>query len=128
MKVPDSVQSKYQEKKETEQSSRTPKRKKAKKTDAFCETPSEWATHQTIFRKPEFSYFYPLLVDLAEINLSAPLTYVWPQRGVSAINTLKPRLHNRLNNILHSLLQITINGPSTFSPAANNDIKKSAEQ
>ena len=74
--------------------------------------------------KSEYGYFYPLIVELAEVALSAPITNAWPERGASAVKRIKTRLRNRLkNDMLNSLLHVSINGPAVSTPEAKEVIK-----
>lgn len=41
---------------------------------------------------------YPILVGLAEVALSAPITNVCPEREASIVKRIKTRLRNRLKN------------------------------
>lgn len=43
-------------------------------------------------------FLYPILVGLAEVALSAPITNVWPEREASIVKRIKTRLRNRLKN------------------------------
>jgi len=73
--------------------------------------------------KSEFGYFFPKLVTLAEISLSAPVTNAWPERGASALKRLKTRFRNRLHSdLVNALMQITLNGPPVQSPKAEEVI------
>lgn len=47
------------------------------------QTSFEWALDTIMKRKAEYGYFYPLLLELAEINPSAPITNAWPETGAS---------------------------------------------
>ena len=54
----------------------------------------------------------PCLLELAEVCLSLPVSNAWPERGASAIKRLKTGLRSTLkNDMLNSLLQVSINGP-----------------
>ena len=87
-------------------------------------TPLEWALQRVVKMKSEYGYFYPLIVELAEVALSAPITNAWPERGASAIKRIKTRLRNRLkNDMLNSLLHVSINGPAVSTPEAKEVIK-----
>ena len=87
-------------------------------------TPLEWALQQLFKMKSEYGYFYPLIVELAEVALSAPITNAWPERGASAVKRIKTRLRNRLkNDMLKSLLHVSINGPSVSTPEAKEVVK-----
>ena len=39
--------------------------------------------------KSEYGNFYPIIVELAEVALSAPITNSWPERGASAVKGSK---------------------------------------
>ena len=87
-------------------------------------TPLEWALQRLIKMKSEYGYFYPLIVKLAEVALSAPITNAWPERGASAVKGIKTRLRNRLkNDMLNSLLHVSINSPSVSTPEAKEVVK-----
>lgn len=67
--------------------------------------------------KTEFGYFFPKLVDFAEISMSAPVINAWPEHGASALKRLKTRFRSRLNSdLLNALIQINLNGPPVRSP------------
>lgn len=44
---------------------------------------------QVVRMKSEYGYFYPLIVELAEVALSSPITNAWPERGASAVKRIK---------------------------------------
>ena len=74
--------------------------------------------------KSEYGYFYPLIFELAEVSLSAPITNAWPERGASAVKRIKRQLRNRLkNDMLNSLLHVSINGPAVSTPEAKEVVK-----
>ena len=84
----------------------------------------EWALLRVVKMKSEYGYFYPLIVELAEVALSAPITNAWPERGASAVKRIKTRLRNRLkNDMLNSLLDVSINGPAVSTPEAKEVVK-----
>ena len=77
----------------------------------------------------EFGYFYPKIVQLEEVTLSAPITNAWPERGASAIKRIKTRLRNMLkNDMLNSLLHISVNGPETEANIAKGIIRKAVKR
>ncbi|KAK3703202.1 hypothetical protein QZH41_004969 [Actinostola sp. cb2023] len=87
-------------------------------------TPLEWALQRVMKMKSEYGYFYPLIVHLAEVALSAPITNAWPERGASAIKRIKTRLRNRLkNDMLNALLHVSINGPAVSTQEAKAVVK-----
>ena len=80
----------------------------------------------TITLKSEFGYFYPKIMQL---TLSAPITNAWPERGASAIKRIKIRLRNRLkNDMLNSLLHISVNGPETGANETKGIIRKAVKR
>ena len=55
-------------------------------------------------------------MKIIEVVHSAPLTNAWPERGASALKRIKTRMRSRLkNDILNTLLMISINGPNAKS-------------
>ena len=87
-------------------------------------TPLEWGLQRVVKMKSEYGYFYPLIVELAEVALSAPITNAWPERGASAVKRIKTRLRNRLkNDTLNSLLHVSINDPCVSTPGAKEVVK-----
>ena len=93
-------------------------------SEKSASTPLDWALQRVIKMKSEYGYFYPLIVELAEVALSAPITNAWPERGASAVKRIKTRLKNRLkNDMLNSLLHVSINGPAVSTPEAKEVVK-----
>ena len=75
-------------------------------------TSTEWAPQRFLRHKESYRRSYPLLLQVAEICLSMPVSNAWPERGASALTCLKTRLRNSLKKeMLKSLLHISINGP-----------------
>ena len=65
-------------------------RKKTQKTgESSTPTALEWSLKRVFKLKSEFRYFYPKIVQLAEVTLSALITNAWPERGASAIKCNK---------------------------------------
>ena len=55
---------------------------------------------------------FPNLVKLSAVAQSLSVTNAWPERGASDLKWIKTRLRNSLkDDMLDSLLQISINGP-----------------
>ena len=74
--------------------------------------------------KCEYGYFYPLIVELAKVAPSAPITNAWPERGASAVKKIKTRLRSRLNDDMpNSLLHVSINGLGVSTPEAKEVVK-----
>ncbi|XP_068691032.1 zinc finger protein 862-like [Montipora foliosa] len=75
-------------------------------------TPTEWLLTK-LCSISSFKAMFPNLVKLATVAQTLPVTNAWPERGASALKRIKTRLRNSLkDDMLESLLQITINGPS----------------
>ena len=104
-KVPEEVKEAYQE----------PKKKK-KESEQISVTSLEWLLTEILKEKPTYTYFYPEILKIIEVVHSAPLTNAWPERGASALKRIKTRMRSRLkNDILNTLLMISINGPDAKS-------------
>jgi len=84
-------------------------------------TPLEQALIYMLKQKKNYQHFYPKIVMLAELVLSAPITNAWPERGASCVKRIKTRLRSRLkNDMLNSLMHISINGPKLGSNEAES--------
>lgn len=65
---------------------------------------------------------------IAEIALALPVSNAWPERGASKIKLIKNRLRSRLkNDLLNSLLQISLNGPQVFTKESDDLIKRAVK-
>ena len=75
-----------------------------------------------------FGSLYPCISKIAEVALALPVSNAWPERGASKIKLIKSRLRSRLkNDLLNSLLQISINGPDLFSRESDDIIKRAVK-
>ena len=75
-------------------------------------TPTEWLLTK-LCGISSFKAMFPNLMKLATVAQTLPVTNAWPERGASALKRIKTRLRNSLkDDMLESLLQIAINGPS----------------
>ena len=106
--IPTSVKEKY-----SHSAAPTAKKKTQKTGESSTLTVLEWSLKRVFKLKSGFGYFYPKVVQLAKVTLSAPISNAWPERGANAIKRIKTRLQNRLKNMLNSLLHISVNGPET---------------
>ena len=62
----------------------------------------------------EDNYIY--ICELAKIALITPVTNTWPERGAIAVKRVKRRMRSTMkNDLLNSLLHISINDPSENS-------------
>ena len=81
-----------------------------------AQTPTEWALQHMLSSRSTYQHFMPLLLYIAEVCLSLPVSNAWPERGASTLKRLKTRLRNSLkNDMLDSLMHVAINGPDISS-------------
>lgn len=74
------------------------------------------------------SHFYPKISNLADIMLSTPVSNAWPERGASCVKRVKTRFRSTLkNDMLQSLLQVSINGPATGTDDSKGLIERSVK-
>ena len=107
----------------------TANQKTQKTGDSSTPVALEWSLKRVFKLKSKFGYFYPKIVQLAEVTLSAPITNAWPERGASAIKRMKTRLRNRLkNDTINSLLHILVNGPQTGANETKGIIRKAVKR
>lgn len=79
-------------------------------------TPTEWCLSRILQMRCALGSLYPCISKIAEVTLALPVSNAWPERGASKIKLIKSRLRSPLkNDLLNSLLQISINGPDLFS-------------
>jgi hypothetical protein len=71
-------------------------------------TPTEWTLHQMLSQRATYEHFMPLLLYIAEVCLSLPVSNAWSERGASALKRLKTRLHNTLKNNMLEALNVAI--------------------
>ena len=72
--IPTSVKRKY-----NHSAAPTAGRKTQKTGESFTLTALEWSLKRVFKLKSEFGYFYPKIVQLAEVTLSSPITNAWPE-------------------------------------------------
>ena len=88
------------------------------KKNLITQTPTEWALEYLMKMRCSLQYLFPLLLEVAELCLSIPVSSAWPERGASCVKRIKTRLRSRLkNDMLESLLHIAINGPEVKDSA-----------
>ena len=79
-------------------------------------TTTEWFLLHLLKNKSSFVTFFPLLLYIAEVVVSLPVSNAWPERGASAVKNVKTRLRSRLqNDMLQAILAVGINGPGVQS-------------
>ena len=75
-------------------------------------TPTEWALHR-IVRTFSSNEDLTMIYEIAKVALVTPVTNAWPERGASAVKRVKTRFRSQMkDDLLNSLLMITINGPA----------------
>ena len=87
------------------------------------EIASEWALQCIVKGFREGNFFY--ICELAKIALITPATNAWPERGANAVKRVTSRMRNTMkNDLLNSLLHISINGPPTNSKEADQLLER----
>lgn len=100
---------------------------KSKSTEQLP-TPTEWCLSRIMQMRSAFGPLYPCISMIAEIALALPVSNAWPERGASKIKLIKNRLRSRLkNDLLNSLLQISLNGPQVFTKESDDLIKRAVK-
>lgn len=90
-------------------------------------TATEWALRNIARNFDKENTEYPNLINFAKIALVTPVSNAWPERGASAVKRIKTRLRSTMSNdVLRSLLFISLNGPSVVSPEADRLVKNVA--
>ena len=75
--------------------------------------------------KSTFGQVYPRSVQVAEAALAIPVSNAWPERGASQLKLIKNGISSPIkNNLLASLLHITINGPVPHTEACDALVSK----
>ena len=82
------------------------------------ETASEWKLRYILKRFREDNHIY--ICELAKISLITPVTNAWPERGASVEKRVKIQMQSTMkNDLVNSLLHISVNGLSTNSKEAD---------
>ena len=88
---------------------------KSNKLKLKC-TAAEWGL-RTIVRDFAENSEYPLIAEIVQVALITPVSNGWPECGASAVKRIKSHLRSTMgNNVLRSLLFITLNDPDSDSP------------
>ena len=91
-------------------------------------TPTEWSLKRVMAMKSTFGQFYPRSVQVAEAALAIPVSNAWPERGASQLKLIKSRIRSQIkNDLLASLLHITINGPVPHTEACDSLVSKAVD-
>ena len=84
-------------------------------------TPTEWSLKRVMAMKSTFGQFYPRSVQVVEAALPIPVSNAWPERGASQLKLIKTRIRSQIkNDLLASLLHISINGPAPHTEACDS--------
>ena len=66
-----------------------------------------------------------MVVDLAKISDIVSVTNAWPELGANAVKRIKSRTRSQMkNDVLNSLLHISINGPALNSKEISRMVEK----
>lgn len=91
-------------------------------------TPTEWSLRRVLAMKSTFGQFYPRSAQAAEAALAIPTSNAWPERGASQLKLIKTRIRSQIkNDLLASLLHISINGPVPHTEACDSLVSKAVE-
>ncbi|XP_068715952.1 zinc finger protein 862-like [Montipora foliosa] len=91
-------------------------------------TPTEWSLKRVLAMKSTFGQFYPRSVLVAEAALAIPASNAWPERGASQLKLIKTRIRSQIkNDLLASLLHISINGPVPHTEACDSLVSKAVD-
>ena len=75
-------------------------------------TPTGGFLTEIMRQKVTYEPCFGMLLNLAEIAFTIPVTNAWPERGASAMKLVKTRCRSSLqNDTLEALLMVLINGP-----------------
>lgn len=99
-----------------------------KKSTEQCPTPTEWCLSRILQMRCVLGSLYPCMSKIAEVVMALPVSNAWPERGASKIKIIKNRLRSRMkNDLLNSLLQISVNGPEAFSKKCDGIIREAVK-
>ena len=91
-------------------------------------TPTEWSLKRVMAMKSTFGHVYPRSVQVAEAALAVPVSNAWPERGASQLKLIKTRIRSQIkNDLLASLLHISINGPVPHTEACDSLVTKAVD-
>ena len=103
-------------------------KKGIRKTTEQLPTPTEWCLSRILQMRCALGSLYPHISKIAEVALTLPVSNAWPERGASKIKLIKSMLQSHLkNDLLNSLLQISINGPDVFSKENDDVIRRAVK-
>ena len=91
-------------------------------------TPTEWSLKTVMAMKSTVGQVYPRSVQVAEAALAFPVSNAWPKRGASQLKLIKTRIRSQIkNDLLASLLHISINGPVPHTEACDSLVSKAVD-
>ena len=78
--------------------------------------------------KSTFGQFYPRSVQVAEAATAIPISNASPERGASQLKLIKTRIRSQIkNDLLASLLLISMNGPVPHTEACDSLVSKAVD-
>ena len=94
----------------------------------FVSTSIEWLLNHIVKSFSDAEEFRRI-TDLAKIADIVPVTNAWPERGACAAKRIKTRNRSQIkNDLLNSLLHVSISGPPVNSKEADNLISRVVEK
>lgn len=94
----------------------------------FKMTATEW-TLEHILKRYKEEVSFPVIIELAKIAITIPVTNAWPERGASAVKRIKTRQRSTMkNDILNALLHISMNGPPVNSSEEDDLLTRVVEK
>ena len=91
-------------------------------------TSTEW-TLEHILNSFKGEVSFPKVLEFAKLAIIVQVTNAWPERGVSAVKRIKSRQRSTMiNDLLNTLLHISMNVPPVNSPEPEHLISRVVEQ
>jgi hypothetical protein len=106
-----------------------PEYEESASSEEYTHTSTLWCLKRLLTLQSSLQF--ELLVYIAEVAMSAPISNAWPERGASAVKRIKTRLRSSMKmDMLDTLLHISINGPDmeTQTPEADVVIGKAVKK
>lgn len=90
-------------------------------------SPTEWCLLK-LMQNSAVKQLYPDIAYIVEVIVSLPVSNAWPERGASALKSVKTRLRNRLtSSMVESILHICINAPDPTSTEGQHITKPAVQ-
>lgn len=100
-----------------------------KNENLVSQTSTEWALQHILAMRTTYMPFIPMLLHIAEVCLSLPVSNAWPERGASAVKRVKTRLQSSIkHDMLEALMHVAINGPDVSEPECSQLITATAKK